>query len=315
MSATKHSILPILLLLAGWASPSWAQTRDRGPIVLELPASTRALALGNAFALGSGDSDAIFYHPGLLNRPGGMAASLQWFGTGGTLTTLSAAQAWYGGGVALGLQHLSYQVPAGAMGSVDDILGLPADEGSLRDSGEAGASEMVVSAGYGRTLKGIWIGTVAKFIDQTLGYRTASTMAVDLGIAKAQGPVTVGLSAQNLGPAMAMAGGDIPLPTRFTLGASSRAAPVGPLDVSVSSAVSYRLDGDVVPSLGLEVGYWPVNGRTFVGRVGYRYRSETYSATPVTFGGAFLGDNIILEYAYQGFDSGDPSHRISIGWR
>ena len=315
MSATKHSILPILLFLSGWASPSWAQTRDRGPIVLELPASTRALALGNAFALGFQDPDAIFYHPGLLNRGQGMVGGIQWFAAGGTLTTLSAGQAWFGGGVALGIQHLAYQVPSSAIETVDGILGLPADEGSLRDSGEAGSSEMVVSAGYGRTLKGIRVGLVAKFIDQTLGYRTASTMAADVGIAMSPGPITVGLSAQNMGPAISMAGGDIPLPTRFTLGASSRTAPVGPLDVSVSSAVSYRLDGDVVPSLGLEVGYWPVNGRTFVGRVGYRYRSETYSATPVTFGGAFLGDNIILEYAFQGFDIGDPSHRISIGWR
>jgi len=315
MSAMERPILPILLLLASGAAPLWGQARDRGPIVLELPASTRALALGNAFALGSGDSDGIFYHPGLLSRAQGMAAGVQWFASGGTLTNLSAGQAWFGGGVALGIQHLGYQVPAGAIGAIDDILDLPADEGSLRDSGEAGASEMVISVGYGRTLKGIWVGTVAKFIDQTLGYRTASTMAVDLGIARAQGPITVGLSAQNMGPAMAMAGGEIPLPTRFTLGASSRAAPVGPLDVSVSSAVSYRLDGDVVPSLGLEVGYWPVNGRTFVGRIGYRYRSDAYSATPVTFGGAFLGDNIILEYAFQGFDEGDPSHRFGIGWR
>lgn len=310
-----RSILSILLLLAVSAPPSRGQSRDRGPIVLDLPASTRALALGNAFALGFRDSDAIFYHPGLLNRAEGMAAGLQWFGAGGTLTGLSAARAWFGGGVALGIQHLAYQVPAGAIGTVDGILGLPADEGSLRDSGEAGASEMVVSAGYGRTLLGIRMGAVAKFIDQTLGYRTASTMAVDVGIAMAPGPITVGLSAQNLGPALAIAGGKIPLPTRFTLGASSRNTPVGPMDLSVSTALSYRLDGDLVPSLGLELGYWPVNGRTFVGRVGYRYRSDAYSSTPITFGGAFLGDNIILEYAYQGFDAGDPSHRFGLGWR
>ncbi|MGW8265452.1 MAG: hypothetical protein ACWGSQ_03740 [Longimicrobiales bacterium] len=315
MPPTRRSFLPILLLLAGSASPSWGQSRDRGPIVLDLPASTRALALGNAFALGFRDSDAVFYHPGLLNQAEGMAAGLQWFGAGGTLTGLSAAQAWFGGGVALGIQHLAYQVPAESIGTVDGILGLPADEGSLRDSGEAGASETVVSAGYGRTLMGIRMGAVAKFIDQNLGYRTASTMAVDVGIAMTPGPITMALSAQNLGPALGIAGGDVPLPTRFTLGASSRTAPVGPLDVSVSSALSYRLDGDLIPSLGLEVGYWPVNGRTFVGRAGYRYRSNGYSATPLTFGGAFLGDNIILEYAYQGFESGDPSHRFSLGWR
>jgi hypothetical protein len=315
MSALKHPLLSLLALLAGFATPSWGQTRDRGPIILELPASTRALALGNAFALGSGDSDAIFYHPGELSRGEGMGAGVQWFGAGGTLTSLSAGRQWFGGGVALGIQHLGYQVPRDAIETVDGILGLPADEGSLRESGEAGASEMVISVGYGRTVSGLRLGAVGKFVDQRLGFRTASTVAVDLGVAMAPGPFTVGLSAQNLGPALALAGGEIPLPTRFTLGASSRSAPLGPLDVSISSALSYRLDGDVVPSMGLELGYWPVTGRTFVGRVGYRYRPDAYSATPITFGGAFLGDDIFLEYAFQGFDEGDASHRFGIGWR
>ena len=63
------------------------------------------------------------------------------------------------------------------------------------------------------------------------------------------------------------------------------------------------------------MGYWPVNGRTFVGRVGYRYRSNDFTANPFTFGGAFMGDDIILEYSYQGFETGDPSHRFGIGWR
>jgi hypothetical protein len=75
------------------------------------------------------------------------------------------------------------------------------------------------------------------------------------------------------------------------------------------------MDGDLEPSLGLEVGYWPINGRTFVGRIGYRHRSGEYEAVPVTFGGAFYGDNIVLEYALQPFDSGDPSHRFFMGWR
>lgn len=114
---------------------------------------------------------------------------------------------------------------------------------------------------------------------------------------------------------MSLAGGEVPLPTRFTLGASSRSAPVGPLDVAFSSSLSYRLEGDVVPALGLELGYWPVTGRTFVGRIGYRYLSNDFSAIPFTFGGAFLGDDIALEYAFQAYDTGDPSHSFSIGWR
>jgi len=315
MSLLRGLFIAVLLLQSVGATPSRAQSRNRGPIILELAASTRALALGNAFFLEPGDADAVFYHPGLVGRAQGMGASIRRFSTPGTLSTLSAGRSWFGGGVALGIQHLGYEVPADGVETIEDILNLSGDEASLREVGDAGASELVLSVGYGKTLFGAQVGAVGKFIEQRLGHRRASTAAVDLGVTTTQGPVTVGASVQNLGPSMTLAGGEVPLPTRFTLGASSRPTPVGPLDLALSSSLSYRLEGDVVPALGLEVGYWPVTGRTFVGRIGYRYLSNDFSAVPFTFGGAFLGDDIALEYAFQAYDSGHPSHSFSIGWR
>jgi len=312
-------LLAVLASATFWCAPAGAQFRERGPIVLQLPASTRALALGNSFALGFQDSDAVFYHPGLLSQSQGFAGSLQRYGSNSTLVTFSAGRSWLSGGVALGVQHLSYganltepfhePIPGAA------ILGLPADIGSLRDKGHLGVSELVVSAGYGRTVKGIRMGLVGKLIEQRLGSRKAATTAVDLGVMASPGPVTLGLALQNLGPDMPTEGEGIPLPLRIALGASTRRAPVGPLDLSASSAVAYTVDGDVIPSVGLEVAYWPVTGRTFVGRLGFRHLPEEQSGSPLTFGGAFMGDDIILDYAYEGFDSGSPSHRFSIGWR
>jgi hypothetical protein len=315
MSALKLSSLVLLVALGLAPAPTVAQSRERGPIVLELPASTRALALGNSFALGFGDADAVFYHPGLLDRAQGMAASLQRFGASGTLTTFSAGRSWWGGGILLGIQQLGYEAPGQNPLTATHILDFPADEASLRNDGAVGVSELVISAGYGRRFMGARLGAVGKFVEQRVGYLKAGTMAVDVGLAVSPGPITVGITAQNLGPEIGIGGGEIPLPTRFTAGAASRPAPVGPLDLSATTAVSYRLDGDVIPSVGLEVGYWPVVGRTFVGRVGYRYLSDEFSATPVTFGGAFFGDDLILEYTFQGYESGDPSHRFGIGWR
>jgi hypothetical protein len=176
-------------------------------------------------------------------------------------------------------------------------------------------SELVVSGGFGRRILGLRVGVVGKLLEQRYGSSRAATVATDLGVAAAPGPVTVGLAVQNLGPDLTAEGRDIPLATRIALGASSQSAPVGPLDLSLSSAVSYRLDGDVVPSLGLEVAYWPVTGRTFVARFGYRHLPGSSSLNPLSFGGAFLGDDLILEYAFQGFESGEPSHRFGVGWR
>lgn len=305
----------VLVPLLGGVGGAGAQVRERSPLVLDLPASTRALALGNAFVLGQGDSDAIFYHPGDLSRAGGMSASHQRFAENGALTALSAGRSWFGGGVALGLQHLSYEAPVEPPVTAADVRSLSADEGDLRREGRTGISETVVSAGYGGSLLGIRAGVVGKLVEQRVGHLEASTAAADLGLAISPGPLTVGLAARNVGPALSMGGGEVCLPVHFTLGASSRRAPVGPLDVGATGAVDYRLDGDMVPSAGLEVAYWPVTGRTFVARLGYRHRPDDFSASPVTFGGAFLGDDIILEYAFLGFDEGDPSHRFALGWR
>jgi len=79
MLAYNRTTLAVFLLMGLSLAPAKAQTRDKGPLILELPASTRALSLGNAFALGFRDSDAVFYHPGLLGRAQGFGASLQRF--------------------------------------------------------------------------------------------------------------------------------------------------------------------------------------------------------------------------------------------
>ncbi|MGD2121656.1 MAG: hypothetical protein PVJ76_07920 [Gemmatimonadota bacterium] len=307
-------LLPGLLILLAWCIPLEAQSRDRGPIVLELPASTRALALGNSFALGFRDSDAVFYQPGLLNQASGFSGSIQRYGSASTLISLSAGGTWLDGGVALGVQHLSYGAATeGTLGGGAPYLS--ADVGSLRTNGSTGVSELVVSAGYGRTFKGLQVGIVGKLTEQRFGPNKSATGAVDLGISTSQGPVTLGVAVQNLGPDLSFFDEEVPLPLGLGLGISTERAPVGPLDVGASGALNYRIDGDLVPSAGLEVAYWPVTGRTFIGRIGFRHLPKEQSAWPVTFGGAFMGDDIILEYAYEGFDSGSGAHRFSVGWR
>ena len=225
MSAQRRLFQALLLLLVMGPAPSAAQTRERGPIVLELPASTRALALGNSFALGFSDSDAVFYHPGLLNRAQGLAVSLQRFTANGTLTALSTGRSWLGGGVALGVQQLSYKAPGEGSMAANDILDLPADEGSLREDGEVGVSESVISAGYGRTFMGARMGLVGKLVEQRVGSRKAGTVAVDLGLALTPGPITVGFAVQNLGPEMTIGGEGIQNNVRIK--AKPRQAPKG----------------------------------------------------------------------------------------
>jgi hypothetical protein len=308
-------ILLGLSLLPAWCLPLGAQSRNRGPLVLELPASTRALALGNTFVLGYRDSDAIFYQPGLLNQSSGFSGSLQRYGSASTLISFSAGGSWLSGGVALGVQHLSYG--ANTFGTLLEggAPFLSPDVGSLRTNGNTGVSELVLSAGYGRTFKGLQVGIAGKLVEQRFGPNKSATGAVDIGVSTSPGPVALGLALQNLGSDMKFFDEDVPLPLGVGVGVSTQRAPVGPLDLAASGGLSYRVDGELIPSAGLEVAYWPVTGRTFMGRLGFRHLPEEQSAWPVTVGAAFMGDDIILEYAYEGFDSGSGSHRFGLGWR
>jgi hypothetical protein len=99
------------------------------------------------------------------------------------------------------------------------------------------------------------------------------------------------------------------------LGASTETFWAGPLDLAFSGAVGYRAGGDVIPSAGAEVAYWPVQGRTFILRLGLRDLPVEQSGSSFTFGGGFRGDELVLDYAYERFASGNPSHRLTIGWR
>lgn len=308
-------LLTGFLLLASAPSPTQGQENERGPIILSLPASTRALSLGNTFPLGARDPDILFYNPGLLNRAQGFSGSLQLYGSSSSLATFSAGTSWGSGSVALGVQSLSYGAQGDGHLASGDFQPVPTDPGSLRENGEIGVGDLVVSLGYGRRLFGIQVGLVGKYIQERFGPSRSSTGAVDLGASAGAGPITLGLAAQNIGPAMSIAGEDPSLPTRFSVGAGSRSAVVGPLDVSAATALSYQLDGDLIPSVGIEVAYWPVNGRTFFARLGFRQLPDEQSGSPITFGGGFTGDNIVLDYAFESFDTGNPSHRFTLGWR
>ncbi len=309
-----RSLSTLLALLVSGLLPLGAQTRTHGPLVLQLPAGTRALGLGGAFAMGFRESDAVFYHPGLLDRATGFTASVQRYGSAATLTALSAAREWWSGGVAAGIQLLAYQVDPALPVEGEDVLALPRHASSLLQRGSVAASEAVLSLGYGRELRGLRLGAVGKIVEQRLGPLRATTAAVDLGAAAEVGPLTTGISVQNLGPAMRIGGARIPLAGRVLLGVSSPWAPVGPLDLSASTALGYVFDGEPVAAAGLEVAYWPVVGRTFVGRVGVRY-TEDAAADGFTLGAAFHGDDIVVEYAYEGFGEAGRAHRITVGWR
>lgn len=301
------------LLAATALPPARAAAQDQGslPRVLQLPASTRAMALGDAFMMSSESSDGVFYHPALVEGASGFGLDVQTWSGEATSASVSAATEWFGGSVAVGLQTLQYGTPTA------DPAASTGGQDLLFSPGSEPVSERVATLVLAREVLGMRVGLGGKLVEQRLGDGRDATAAVDVGVARDVGPFVVALSAQNLGPAMTFQGGDVSLPRRYTLGAGAYGREVGPLDVGLSASLRYReIQEDVIPAAGLEVGYWPVRGRTFVGRVGVQAVPDG-EASPVSFGFAFWGDDLVLEWAWQPFggtvDQG--THRFGVGWR
>jgi hypothetical protein len=299
-----QSLLVLLLLVA---TPVQAQVREHAPLLLELPASTRAHGLGNAYHLASADNDAIFYHPGLLDAARGIGASLAFFDQA-VLVRMSGAADFWRGGVGFGVQSINYSAPTRTSGA------FARGEAGLGEAGGVNASELAVSAGYGRSIRGFRVGLVGRYIEMRVPWERDGTVAGDLGIARRIGFVTAGFSARNLGRAPELEGEEAALPMTLTLGASTQTRAVGPLDVALAAAVSRREDGAVVPHGGVEVAYWPVNGRTFIGRVGIRYIDDS-DIRPLTLGAGFVGDRIGIDYGVQGYYGADPVHHVGVRLR
>ena len=283
-----------------------AQAPERAPVVLGLGSGARSLGLGGAFQPDAGDPNAVFVNPALAAMAGGFALGWQRFDSEGTLLSLSTAGDWYGGGVFGGVQVLDWTgaVPGQYPGGVDPVLA----------EGGPGSTEMALSVGYGRSLFGLRAGVGAKYLLQRVGASNAATLALDLGVARQLGPGWLHLTGRNLGAPTTWGSTDVELPTEVALGWGAYGQPVGPLDLGGAVDVSRRADGELVARGGLEFGYWPIRGRTFAGRVGVRTVPEG-EASPVSFGGSFWGDALVIDYGFQPVDGTDGIHRITLGWR
>jgi hypothetical protein len=292
---TSTGLIRPTLALAALALAALAPAaRAQAQLVLQLPASTRAAALGNSYAMASAESDAIFYHPALLNSARGIAGSVAFHGSDGRQFGVSGALEWWNGGVGFGLQTVSY--------------------GGLASTGPSAGGESVASAAYARTLLGFRIGVAGKLIDLRIRDERDETAAADIGIARSVGPVTLGVTGRNIGRDPSIDSAAVDLPTDVTLGAATGTRPVGPLDLMAAASASWRRDETWAAGGGIEVSWWPIQGRTFTGRAGYRWVEDS-DVKPLTLGAGFTGDRIAIDWAFEDVENGDATHRLTIRLR
>ena len=280
------------------------QAAGFGPIVLQLPASTRAIGFGDAY-VGVREPEAVFYNPAQLGVRPGVAISAERYGSVSTAGAVASTYVFGRFGFGLGAQMLDYRSLGPAYADA-----APNGEQLLAD-GPFPASSLVAAAALEMAYKGIRWGLTQKLAQDRVSDGRDGVWLTDVGAAKELGPVTVGATVQNLGAGPKMLGTSAELPTRGTIGAAASGVPVGPLDLAASGAVSVRHGGRVSPAGGVELGYVPIDGVTFAGRIGARLPEENGQA-PITLGASFTFDRVSIDYGFEPYQGEGSGHRIGI---
>ncbi|MDH3269744.1 MAG: hypothetical protein OEN56_00335 [Gemmatimonadota bacterium] len=297
--------LSIVVLPAGVA----AQVAGALPLTTQLPASTRAMALGDSYQMSAGHADAIFYHPALLAGASGFGLDVQRWSIEGSAVAASAAVSWLGGGVGIGLRSLQYR----ASGSGE--LAAPGGQDHLFEAESVPVSERVATLGYAReAFLGIDVGVALSLVEERVGPSQHGVALVDVGLSREVGPVTVGLTVHDLGEKPLVETGSEP--SRVTLGVGRYGRPLGPLDVGFAANMGVD-DDEFTYGGGVELGYWPIQGRTFVARFGFEDVPEGSDASVFTTGLAYWGDDISIEWAFRPVSDADEggTHRFGVRWR
>lgn len=289
-----------------------AQAAGILPRAAHLPGSTRAMGLGDAYAMTSGHADAVFYHPALLTGASGMGVEVQRWTQNGSAAALSGAVQWLGGGIGVGLRTLQY----GALRP--GAAAVPAGQDHLFDSGTEPVSERIATLAYAREVVfGIDVGVAVDLVDERFPTDSINGHGVtmfDLGVARDLGPVTLGVTVHDIGTKPVFDSGMEP--SRIEVGFGGYGQEVGPLDIGFAAKLGVDND-EVTWGGGIEVGYWPIQGRTFVARLGLQDVPEGSGASPVTAGFAFWGDDVTVEWAFRPFEGADEggTHRFGLRWR
>jgi hypothetical protein len=301
--------IAILAAVAACLISSRAQAQASGSSVplLELPASTRALALGNAFGAAGKDEASIVYNPAQLATIAKLSAGLsvqQWF-LGQTVAAAAAAVHAFHGTAAIGLQVLDYGSSERAF---DDGGGLGEPTGA-----EISAGDYVASVAYAVSISKLRIGATGKYVNQRLVDESGGTGALDVGAALDVKSVTLAASLQNVGGEISLAGDRRSLPRLVRVGAAIPVHGVGPVDLLGTIELTH-MDGETKPFGGVEVEYQAPGGVTILGRVGALDRPTGADISPVAFGGGVRALHFALDYAYEGSAVFGAMHRVGVRW-
>lgn len=275
-----------------------AQADRYAPTVLQLAATPRAATLASTTA--ARDIEAIFGNPAMVGVATGTVVGVGRFGAA-THLTLASSSSLGPFSVGIGAQYLDHQ---------SQTLGLPYWSYALQVGGDRVASSAVGAFALATTIRGNRVGAALKYVDQRFGPLQDDGPSLDLGLARDVSRYTVGVTVQNIGAGMHFPGSSAQLPLRVAAGVTTYGFTAGSFDLNGSAGASVLPDGILLPALGLELGYVPLEGYNFALRAGIR-RPELRAQQPLSVGGSAALDRFAVEYAYEDWVNGG-THRLAL---
>lgn len=291
------------LLASALALPGSLVGQQTAPLVLRLPASARLAGLADAYVGGSGP-DMVFVNPARIGEGPGLLLSAGRYAGASTDAALASTQPL--GKLAVGA--FARWLDFGADG-------FPTRPGALTERGADDAQSLAAGVAAARTIGGFQIGAAVSYLEERRPVARAGTAAFDLGVAHRFLGATAGLVVQHLGAGLDLAGAEADLPTRVTLGVSTRRRPIGTFfDLLATAALSRERDGTLTPAGAAELVYEPVAGWTASIRLGVRRvdGAGRPGLQPVTLGGSLGLDRFALDYAYESYRGTGAVHRLGI---
>lgn len=288
-----------------------APAQEVGASFLLLPASTRAMAMGGVGIATEGPAALFDDVAGLEGRQGVAMLAVQRHLAGTRAATAAVgfgAGQWMG---AAGVHLLDY-------GAIDEIIPDPVSGGEVGvpTGARLAASDIAIAGGISRAIGALRAGLATKLVRQQVAEASGTTLAVDAGI---RVPLVAGVvlsaGAQHVGGRLELSGREADLPALWRAGLASPAARISGVDVRL---VAELRDGRGSPgalAAGGEVAWRATPGLRLAGRLGVRSVPRGDEGSPLTLGGALLGERVSLSYAYRGYGALGGVHRVGFGYR
>jgi hypothetical protein len=288
----------------------WAQG-ETSAIVLEQPASARALALGDAMVAVRDGDGSLFTNVALMDATRGASGSLsgQHYVASSSLVSASGSVRAAGGTLGVGVRGLDY-------GSVAEFIPDTANFGGQRGVAtgrDVTASEIAITAGYARVTGRLHFGAALGYVRQQIADESSGAASADVGAAvELSRGIVLGAAVQQIGADLHLASTSSPLPRVVRAGASVPFR-LGALGTLVAGEAIMMRSGDVLPRAGAEVNWRTANGITLVARGGVQGRASDALLSAYTFGAGIAGGHVALDYAYQGMGAlGGAAHRVGV---